>query len=212
MTLLRHSILATRLLHAAAFVFFAAVSQAWAGTVAVQVTDPAGHPLADAAVYAEPAAAQALPRTTKKVEIEQKGRKFLPLVTVVQAGTNISFPNNDSVRHHVYSFSPAKTFDIKLYSGESNPILFDKAGTVVVGCNIHDRMVAYIHVVPTPYFVKTDAAGKARLEGLPHGRYVLKAWHYGLPPTASLPEQPIAVADAELSASFKLNAQAAPAN
>lgn len=185
-----------------------AAGAAWAGTISVHVTDAAGLPLADAAVYAEAPGAASNAKPGKKVEIEQKGRKFLPLVTVVQAGTNVSFPNNDTVRHHVYSFSPARTFDIKLYSGESNPILFDKAGTVVVGCNIHDQMVAYIHVVPTPYFAKTDANGNAKLE-VPAGRYAVKGWHYGLPANAAPVELAVAATDGDVPAALKLNAKAA---
>lgn len=138
-----------------------------AAPVTVRVTDSTGQPLPDAVVYAEPAGGQSLPKQLKPAEIEQRKRAFLPLVTVVQTGTSISFPNNDSVRHHVYSFSPPKTFELKLYSGvPAMPVVFDKPGTVVIGCNIHDRMTAYIHVVPTPHFAKTDAAGLARIEGM----------------------------------------------
>jgi plastocyanin len=194
----------------AAFALIAVSGQA--ASLTVRVTDAAGLPAQDAVIYAEPASGQHPPHSAKKVEIEQKARKFQPLVTVVQVGTSVSFPNNDTVRHHVYSFSPAKVFDIKLYSGESNPILFDKTGTVVVGCNIHDQMVAYIHIVPTPYFAKTDAAGHAQLEGLQPGKYILKAWHYSMPPAAAAQEQTITVADADVPASFKLNVKAGPAN
>jgi hypothetical protein len=113
------------------------------------------------------------------------------------------------VRHHVYSFSPAKSFELKLYSGTpGNPILFDKAGTVVVGCNIHDRMIAYIHVVDTPYFAKSDASGNAKLDGLMPGKYRLKAWHYNLPTGEAIPEQTINVSSNDASASFTLNLKA----
>jgi hypothetical protein len=89
----------------------------------------------------------------------------MPLVSVVQVGATINFPNNDKVRHHIYSFSPAHKFDQKLYSGQAaTPQVFDKAGTVVLGCNIHDKMIAYVKVVDTPYFAKTDGAGAARIE------------------------------------------------
>jgi plastocyanin len=183
-----------------------------AGPLSVQVADSGGRPVADAAVYAEPASGQVPPKTGRKAEIEQKGGKFLPGVMVVQTGTDISFPNNDTVRHHVYSFSPAKVFELKLYSGvPANPVHFDKPGTVIVGCNIHDQMVAYIHVVPTPYFGKTDASGKVRLEGLPPGKYQLKAWHFALPAGTQIPEQDVSVSDGESAASFKLNIKSTPA-
>jgi plastocyanin len=194
-----------------ALMLSAAASMAGAASLAVTVQDSAGHPVTDAAVYAEAASGQVLPKSLKPVEIEQRHRQFLPLVTVVEVGTEIAFPNHDTVRHHVYSFSPAKAFEIKLYSGTGKSELFDKPGTVVVGCNIHDQMVAYIHVVPTPYFAKTDASGKAVLTGLVPGKYQLKAWHYNLPPGAQVVEQPISYAGSDMAAAFTLNLKAAPA-
>jgi len=180
-----------------------------AASVAVEVLDSSGQPLADAVVYAEPVNGHAMPKPGKTIDIEQKGRKFIPAVTVTQAGTNISFPNNDTVRHHVYSFSPAKVFELKLYSGEPpNPVLFDKPGTVVIGCNIHDQMAAYIHVVPTPYFAKTDTAGKAKLDGLSPGRYRLKSWHAALPAGGPVPEQALAMTTGDTSATLTLNVKA----
>ncbi len=183
-----------------------------AASLNVQVSDAAGQPLADAAVYAEPASGPVSARSAKTVEIEQKGRKFLPPVTVIQSGTSVSFPNHDTVRHHVYSLSPAKMFDLKLYAGESpNPIGFDKPGIVVIGCNIHDKMVAYIIVAPTPYFGKTDAAGKIRLDDLPPGKYSLKAWHYDLPPGAAPSEQPLDLhggGTADIAVAMTLNTKA----
>lgn len=151
---------------------------ACASGLAVQVSDAAGKPLADVAVYAE-ADGVALPKPLRAGEIEQRGLKFLPLMTVVQTGSKIAFPNNDKVRHHIYSFSPAHRFDQKLYSGTTaTPQVFDKAGTVVLGCNIHDKMIAYIRIVDTPYYGKTDASGSVKLEIPAGGKYVLKAWHY----------------------------------
>jgi plastocyanin len=183
-----------------------ASSMAAAVSVTAQVLDAAGKPVTDAAIYAEPAAGQVLPKLQRTSQIEQKGRQFSPLVSVIQIDSDISFPNNDSVRHHVYSFSPAKVFELKLYSGvPAAPVHFDKAGTVVIGCNIHDHMIAYIHVVNTPYFGKTDSAGKVRIDGLAAGRYRLKAWHYGMPAGAAIPEQAINVTGSDVNASFTLN-------
>ena len=182
---------------------------ALSASISVQVLNLAGQPLANSAVYAEPAAGQLPARSLKTVEIEQRKKTFFPLVTVIQAGTAISFPNNEPVRHQVYSFSPAKSFELKLYSGiPTNPILFDKAGTVVVGCNIHDRMIAYIHIVDTPYFAKTDASGQAKLDGLMPGKYRLKAWLFNLPIGEAIPEQPINIAANDSSASFTFNIKA----
>lgn len=200
-----------RTLHSAAAIGLTVLAtSAVAVPVIVEVFDAAGQPMADAAVYAEPASGASLPKPGRLVEIEQRQKRFLPQVTVIQAGTDISFPNNDTVRHHVYSFSPAKPFELKLYSGvPSNPVSFDKSGTVVIGCNIHDQMAAYIHVVPTPYFGKTDAAGKIRLEVGAPGAYRLKAWHYGLPIGAAVPEQSISIAGDPVQASFKLGVKTA---
>ncbi|MGZ3158323.1 MAG: methylamine utilization protein [Burkholderiaceae bacterium] len=196
-------------LHAAILSMVLAISPAFSATVSVQVLNQAGQPVANSAVYAEPASGQTPPKSLKTVEIEQKNKAFFPLVTVIQSGTAISFPNNDTVRHHVYSFSPAKSFELKLYSGTpGNPVMFDKVGTVVVGCNIHDRMIAYIHIVDTPYFAKTDASGQAKLEGLAPGKYRLKAWHFNLPSGETIPEQSINVPSGDASASLTFNIKA----
>lgn len=174
----------------------------------VQVTDSGGQPVQDAVVYAELASGPQLAKTAD-AEIQQKDKKFMPFVTVVQTGTSVSFPNNDTVRHHAYSFSPAKPFELKLYSGKpAAPIIFDKPGTVVIGCNIHDQMVAYIHVVDTPYFAKTDATGSARLPNMPAGKYVLKTWHPKQPPAASIPEQGLQMDSNSPAIRVKLNYKA----
>jgi plastocyanin len=154
--------------------------QAYAVDVTVEVQDKKGKKLIDAVVYFENSkTVNQIDRAA--IDVEQKGRQFNPLVSVVQTGTNIHFPNKDNVRHHVYSFSPAKKFELKLYSGvPANPVTFDKPGTVVLGCNIHDAMLAYIHIVDTPYFAKTDVIGVAKISNLPEGSYELKVWHYAL--------------------------------
>jgi len=163
---------------------------AWADTLNARVIDPAGRPLADAVVMALPARAAA-PGKPRPVAIEQKDREFLPFVTAVQVGTAVTFPNRDPLLHHVYSFSPAKVFEIKLYSGDSPSVLFDKPGPVALGCNIHDFMEAHIYVAPTPYFTKTDGKGAARIS-LPAGAYTLQAWHPYQ--SAALPGAPLQVA------------------
>ncbi|MDY7578899.1 methylamine utilization protein [Herbaspirillum sp. RTI4] len=176
-----------------------------ANSITVHVLDATGRPVPNAVVYVEAASGQTLPKPLKQAEIEQRELHFQPLVTVVQTGTSILFPNNDKVRHHVYSFSPAKPFELKLYSGvPGNAILFDKPGTVVVGCNIHDSMVAYIHIVNTPYFSKTDAAGMARLPELVSGKYRLKAWYFTMQGD-TVPEQSLDYQGGDTSANVKLS-------
>ncbi|MES2352342.1 MAG: methylamine utilization protein [Pseudomonadota bacterium] len=185
---------------------------AGAGGLTVQVQDATGKALPDTVIYVEPEGGPAAGKAPATAEIEQKGLKFLPLVSVVQTGSKVFFPNNDKVRHHIYSFSPAHKFDQKLYSGQSAaPQVFDKAGTVVLGCNIHDKMLAYVKVVDTPYFAKTDGAGAVRIE-LPAGKYVVKAWHYNTVGGAT-PEQPLTVkaGDSLATAVFKLPMKAASA-
>jgi plastocyanin len=154
-----------------------------AAPVEVLVQTPAGGPLADAAVLVEPLAgtpprARARAPAAKGVAIEQRDREFIPWMTVVQTGTSVDFPNNDTVRHHVYSFSEPKRFEIKLYAGKpGQPIVFDRPGQVDIGCNIHDWMEAHVLVVETPYFARTGTDGRATVAGVPAGRYRLRVWH-----------------------------------
>lgn len=97
---------------------------------------------------------------------------------VVQAGTTVEFPNRDPFRHHVYSFSPAKSFELKLYGNDkSEAVVFDKEGVVALGCNIHDNMLAYIYVVATPYFAKTGPDGIGTIADMPAGTYTITLWH-----------------------------------
>jgi hypothetical protein len=110
--------------------------------------------------------------------MEQRDMQFHPFVLIVPVGGEVTFPNHDKVRHHVYSFSPAKTFELKLYGrDEARRVRFDKPGVVALGCNIHDDMAAYVRVVDTPYAAKTDAAGEAVLHNLPAGTVSLAVWH-----------------------------------
>ncbi|NCT83133.1 MAG: methylamine utilization protein [Comamonadaceae bacterium] len=146
--------------------------------VTVQLRGPGGQPLAGAAVAIE-AKGRTGRATNAKAEMGQRDRQFTPQLLVVQTGTAVSFPNFDTVRHHVYSFSPIKVIDIKLYSGTpAEPIVFDKPGVATLGCNIHDRMSAHIVVVDTPLFARTDDKGQASFD-LAAGEHVVKAWHAG---------------------------------
>jgi len=110
------------------------------------------------------------------------------------------------VRHHVYSFSPAKTFELKLYTGTpSAPVVFDKAGIAVIGCNIHDRMTAWVVVVDTPFHARSAANGTARLEGVAPGSYRLRAWHAALPTDAAPPSVPVNVGAADADVRIRLD-------
>ncbi|WP_198674797.1 methylamine utilization protein [Rhodoferax ferrireducens] len=150
---------------------------ALAGGLEATVSTPAGKPVEDAAVVIEPILGAA-PKPRRIATIEQRNREFMPYVTIVQTGTLIEFPNHDPVKHHIYSFSPAKLLEIKLYAGKPvQPVLFDKPGEVALGCNIHDWMEAYVLVVNSPYFAKTGRDGKALIRNLPAGHYRLRVWH-----------------------------------
>lgn len=143
----------------------------------ILVTSPSAVALEDVAVLLESPAAKAT-RSQQSAAIAQKDREFTPYVTIVQSGAMVDFPNRDPLKHHVYSFSPAKTFEIKLYAGKpEKAVKFDKPGEVALGCNIHDWMEAYLLVVETPYFAKTGADGRARISNIPPGHYTLRLWH-----------------------------------
>lgn len=150
---------------------------AGAASLTVRVRTPAGTPVEDTAVVLDPVSGTP-PRSRRSATIEQRDRDFVPYLTIIQKGTAIDFPNRDPFKHHVYSFSPAKVFEIKLYAGKpANPVIFDQTGVVALGCNIHDWMEAYALVVDTPWFAKTGADGVARIDRVPAGTYRLRLWH-----------------------------------
>lgn len=117
--------------------------------------------------------------STAEKQIVQKDLNFMPAILPVQTGTKVAFPNLDNTYHNIFSFSPAKRFDLGRYRGDERPIpsvVFDVPGLVTVRCDIHEHMRALILVLDTPHFALSDAEGRFRLNGLPAGRYKLKAW------------------------------------
>ncbi|MDO8802642.1 methylamine utilization protein [Phenylobacterium sp.] len=154
--------------------------QALAGDLSVVVRNVHGQPVKDAVVTLRPAsgAAAAAPiKFTWPYSVAQQNISFNPFVLIVPVGSNVTFPNKDNVRHHVYSFSPAKKFELKLYGrDESRSVVFDKAGVVALGCNIHDQMIAYVVVVDTPYAAKTGADGIALIRNAPGGSAAMTVW------------------------------------
>lgn len=168
---------------------------AHAGTLLVDVSDATGKPLADAVVFLDSADARKHVKPLTGIEMAQEKRQFVPGLLVLPVGTEVLFPNRDSVRHHVYSFSQTKKFELKLYSGTpSNPVLFDKPGVVALGCNIHDQMVGWILVVDTPYYGRTSTtSGKVQLDNVLPGAYTLRTWHIRLPVGAPAMEQSVVV-------------------
>jgi plastocyanin len=150
-----------------------------AAELRVLVKDHHGKLVADAVVTATPADSKNAHLAKPPVDaVDQVDKQFVPYVKPVFVGAKIHFPNSDNIRHQVYSFSPAKKFELPLYGGtDAPPVIFDKPGVVVLGCNIHDWMVGYIYVSETPFFAKTEAAGTATLADLPPGEYTVKVWH-----------------------------------
>lgn len=148
------------------------------GILEVEIVDREGAGVPEVAVYAVPLDSVPVKRERPPMAImDQRNHAFVPHVLVVEAGTLVEFPNSDEVLHHVYSFSPAKRFELPLYSGHVHePLAFDKPGVVTLGCNIHDDMLGYILVVETPYFSMSNGDGIARLNDLPPGEYSVHVW------------------------------------
>jgi hypothetical protein len=157
----------------------ALAAPARAADLVVSLTTPGGKPVPNAVIIVHPQAGA--PRGPIHfpwpMSMAQKDMQFEPFVLIVPVGADVSFPNRDPFRHHVYSFSKAKTFELKLYSSEdARSVRFDKPGVVVLGCNIHDSMSAYIRVVDTPFAAKSNAAGEVVIHDLPTGAATLTLW------------------------------------
>ena len=203
-----HPATALATLIALACVFWQA--SAAAASLGVQVLSSTGQPLEHAAVFLESREARSAIKPMKGVEVQQIDKRFDPLVTIVTTGTELHFPNRDKVRHHVYSFSAPKAFELKLYTGSpTNPVLFDKPGIVVLGCNIHDRMMAWVVVVDTPYFGRSGADGQASLRDVPPGSYHLRVWHPEMPPGSAAMDIALVVPAGALSTTVRLAGKAA---
>lgn len=158
------------------------------------LVDTQGKPL-DNAVAALVPAQKINYATLPPAVMDQRNNMFVPGVLAIRVNTQVTFPNSDDIRHHVYSFSPAKKFELRLYHGmTAEPVLFDKPGTVVLGCNIHDSMVAYIYVVDTNFFAVADAQGKITITA-PAGKYQLQLYHPQM--SSNFPESAITLDDSQ---------------
>lgn len=152
---------------------------AHAGDVVLQLRTSAG-PLSNAVVTVHPASGvpSAPIRFPWSYDVVQQNLQFVPMVQIVPVGATVRFPNQDRVRHHIYSFSRPARFEIELYSrDQSRSYTFTSAGAVAIGCNIHDRMRGFIKVVDTPYAMRSDAAGRLRINGVPGGEAIIRIWH-----------------------------------
>ena len=171
---------------------------AYPGEVDISVRAPGGALVPDVSVVLEPAVPVAAPkrRDHPVARIEQRDRRFIPQLLVIQRGTQVEFPNNDTISHQVYSFSPARRFQLSLYKGTVHPpIAFDTPGLVVLGCNIHDDMIGYVLVTDSPYFGLTDANGSAHIAGVPAGRYTLHVWAPRIADTTASLDRGVEVAE-----------------
>jgi plastocyanin len=180
-----------------------------AAAVTVTVASRAGGAAADTVIVFDPLDATPAP-SRDTASIDQVNKRFVPRVSVVRTGTTVTFPNSDHIRHQVYSFSEPKQINLKLYAGSpKTPIVFDRPGLIVLGCNIHDSMVGFVGVVDSPYFGKTSETGTVALN-LPAGRYRLRVWNpNGL---AALPAREITVGAAPLSIPLTIDLDNASAN
>ena len=164
---------------AAAAIAAVGAASATAADLTVKITDAAGKPVRYAVVTFAPAGGVTLPVSAKSGPyiMAQKDQTFVPFVLAVPQGATVGFPNQDRVNHHVYSFSQAQPFQLPLYGpGQTRSVRFDHAGTIALGCNIHDSMSAYIRVVDTPYFATTGDDGKVVLKDVPATAGTLAVW------------------------------------
>ncbi|MFS2157973.1 methylamine utilization protein [Pseudomonas sp. Pseusp122] len=177
-----------------------------AATFNARISDQQGQPLSGAVLTLKGPAGTA--PLVLKADMDQRDKEFVPHVLAVHTGTQVKFPNSDNIRHQVYSFSQAKRFELRLYEGTpSQPLLFDKPGIVVLGCNIHDWMLGYIYVTDEPWFGASDDKGALKFEQVPAGHYIATLWH---PQAADM--QPSAAGEfdipaAGLSQNFSLTVQ-----
>jgi len=177
-----------------------------AGDLLVTLKDGRGAPVANAVVSLIPETPVDLKGWMPPPAVmKQQNTRFSPFVLAVRAGTTVSFPNFDGFRHHVYSFSKARQFELRLYGqDETKKVTFDKPGVVALGCNIHDNMLAYIYVTKDPVYGMTGRDGSLTLAGLPAGRYALHVWQPDLETVTAGSEAVILSADGAIRRALTL--------
>jgi plastocyanin len=192
-----------------ALAFAGAVSPLAAAPVNVRVVDASGHPVRDAVVTLYPTGAERPARASGRYVVAQQNLQFKPFVSVVPVGADVSFSNLDPTKHHVYSFSPAKKFELKLFArDQSRTVRFDKAGVVALGCNIHDQMSAFIFVTDTAWTARTNTQGVASFVDAPNAPARVAVWHPYLRAPGGQVEQTLAAT--QRSASFQVRLRPPP--
>jgi plastocyanin len=181
-----------------------------AAPVSVRVIDASGRPVRDAVVTLYPAGSAARPaHAGGHYVVAQQNLQFRPFLTVVAVGADVTFPNLDPTKHHVYSFSAAKKFELKLFAkDQSRTVHFDKAGVVALGCNIHDQMSAFIFVTDTAWTARTNAQGVAAFADAPNAPARVAVWHpYLRAPGGEVVQE---LGAAQRSASFQVRLRPPP--
>lgn len=167
---------------------------AQAAPVSITVRGADGRPVAGAVVRLD-VAGQRAPAVRGPYMVEQRDIQFRPPILIVPVGATVGFPNRDRVRHHVYSFSKARRFDLRLYGREdTRSVTFDRAGPVTLGCNIHDAMNAVVYVTASPFTALTDAQGRVAFDGVPAARASVVVWHPSIRAPDNSVAQPASVA------------------
>jgi plastocyanin len=183
-----------------------------AASLSVRVVDASGMPVRDAVVTLRPAGSAARPaHAGGRFVISQQNMQFHPFLTIIPVGSDVSFPNYDNTKHHVYSFSPAKKFELKLFAkDQSRTVHFDKAGVVALGCNIHDQMSAFIVVTDSAWTARTNGQGMATFADAPNAPGRVTVWHPYLKAPNNEVEQ--AVGPGQRSVNFQVRLRPPPSS
>src|SRR5256885_11577929 len=188
-----------------ALAFAGAATPLVAAPLAVRVVDSSGRPVRDAVVTLYPSAGARAPHPGGRYVVAQQNLQFHPFLTIIPVGADVSFPNLDPTKHHVYSFSQAKRFELKLFArDQSRTVHFDKAGIVALGCNIHDQMSAFIFVTDTAWTARTNAQGIASFADAPSAPARVAVWHPYLRAPGGQVEQAMAATQRNMSFQVRL--------
>lgn len=200
--------------HFAGIMCLAGVVSVRAAELTIQINDVRGAPVADAVVTLVPVQAGERPdkvAASSTKTIDQKDETFIPYIEIFQPGDKVVFRNSDRTRHHVYSFSPTKSFEFVLAPGESSAAqLLERTGVVAVGCNIHDQMITYLYISDAAWIARSGSNGRASLADVPPGSYDVHVWHPQLRPGRPEVSQPIAFAAASDSKHLSISLSLLP--
>jgi plastocyanin len=180
-----------------------------AATLTVRVVDSSGRPVRDAVVTLYPSSGVRAPKPSGRYVVSQQNLQFHPFMSIVPVGADVSFPNFDNTKHHVYSFSTAKRFELKLFAkDQSRTVHFDKPGVIALGCNIHDQMSAFIVVADSEWTARTNGQGVVAFNDAPNAPGRLVVWQpYLRSPGGTVQQQ---VAPGQWTAAFKVRLRPPP--